>query len=134
MVDIVGLIQASPKISVIVIAILVTLASMLVTMLFTNREKTKQLKDKQKACQELMKKHKDDKNKTMEIQKELMACSMEQMKMGFKPMLITFIPFIILFTFIRKAFVGTIISGSWFWYYLITALVASMIFRKLFKL
>lgn len=134
MVDIVGIIQANPKVSVIVIAILVTLVSMIVTKLLTNKAKSKELKEKQKACQELMKKHKGDTAKTMEIQKELMACSMEQMKMGFKPMLITFIPFIIFFAFIRKTFVGTSLAGSWFWYYLITALVASMILRKLFKL
>ncbi len=134
MVDIVGIIQASPKISVIIIALAVTLVSMIVTKLFTNKVKSKELKDKQKACQELMKKHKGNTVKIMEIQKELMACSMEQMKMGFKPMLITFIPFIILFGFIRKVFTGTVISGTWFWYYLITALVASMIFRKILKM
>ena len=131
---IIDLIQANPQISIILIAIAVTFVSMMVTMLFTNREKMKDLKNKQSACKDLMKKHKGDSAKMMEIQKEMMACSMEQMRAGFKPMLITFIPFIILFGIIRNVFATTSIAGGWFWYYLITALVASMILRKVLKL
>lgn len=134
MVDITSIIQANPKISIIIIAAAVAFLSILVTMLFTDRQKMKELRDRQKKCQELMKQHKGDVKKTMEVQKELMACSMEQMKSGFKPMLITFIPFIILFAFIKKVFAATPIASSWFWYYLITAIVASMIFRKILKL
>lgn len=132
--QLVSLIQASPKISIIIIAILVTILSTLVTMLFTDREKMRGLKEKQTACQKLMKEHKGNSAKMMEIQKEMMACSMEQMKAGFKPMLITLIPFLILFSFIRNVFAETAISGSWFWYYLIAAIISSMIFRKIFKM
>ncbi|MBU4086806.1 MAG: DUF2208 family protein [Nanoarchaeota archaeon] len=131
---IVELIQANPKVSIILIAIAVTLVSMMITKLLTNQEKMKDLKNKQSACKDLMKKHKGNSAKMMEIQKELMACSMEQMKAGFKPMLITFIPFIILFGFIRNVFATTSIAGGWFWYYLITALAASMILRKVLKM
>ena len=131
---IVELIQANPKASIILIAIAVTFVSMLVTMLFTDRTKMKVIKDKQTACQALLKQHKGNTAKMMEIQKEMMACSMEQMRAGFKPMLITFIPFIVLFGIIRNVFATTAISGSWFWYYLITALVASMILRKILKM
>jgi len=129
---IVELIQANPKVSIILIAIAVTFVSMMVTMLFTDRTKMKELKSKQTACQALLKQHKGNTAKMMEIQKEMMACSMEQMRAGFKPMLITFIPFIILFGIIRNVF--TSVLGGWFWYYLITALVSSMILRKILKL
>ena len=129
---IVELIQANPKVSIILIAIAVTFVSMMVTMLFTDRTKMKELKNKQTACQALLKQHKGNTAKMMEIQKEMMACSMEQMRAGFKPMLITFIPFIILFGIIRNVF--TSVLGGWFWYYLITALVSSMILRKILKL
>jgi len=129
---IIELIQANPKIGIILIATVVTFVSMMVTMLFTDRTKMKELKGKQTACQELLKKHKGNTTKMMEIQKEMMACSMEQMRAGFKPMLITFIPFIILFGIIRNIF-GPVLGG-WFWYYLITALVSSMILRKILKM
>lgn len=127
------LVTAYPKISVIVVSVIVTFISLLVTMLFTDRKKMAELKGKQKACQNLMKQHKGNSAKLMEIQKEMMACSGEMMRMSIKPMLITIIPFLILFTFLRKLFVP-IMGNSWIWYYIITSIVSSMILRKPLKM
>jgi uncharacterized membrane protein (DUF106 family) len=132
--SITSIIIAYPQVSIIVIALVVTLISMLVTLLLTDRNKMKEIRERQKKCQELMKQHKGDAKKTMEIQQEMLACSAEQMKSSFKPMLVTMIPFLLLFGFIRKVYAGTTISGSWFWYYLVTAIVSSMIYRKILKM
>lgn len=127
------LIQSYPKTSVIIIALAVTFISMLVTKYLTNQIKMRELKERQTACQKLMKDAKGDTAKMQKIQQEMMACSMEMMKMSFKPMLITFIPFILIFTFIRGAFASTAISSTWFWYYLGIGLASSFLFRKLLK-
>ena len=121
-----SIIQSYPKTSVIILALLVT-------KYLTNQIKMKELKERQTACQKLMKDAKGDTVKMQKIQADMMACSMEMMKMSFKPMLITFIPFIIIFTFIRGAFASTVISGTWFWYYLATGLLSSFLFRKILK-
>ena len=126
-----SLIQLYPRASVIVIALAVTFLSMLVTKYLTNQVKMKELKERQTACQKLLKDAKGDITKMQKIQSDMMACSAEMMKMSFKPMLITFIPFLIIFTFIRGAFAGTAISGTWFWYYLGVGIVSSFIFRKI---
>lgn len=128
-----SLIKAQPRISVIVIAVIVTFLSMLVTKYFTNQERMKELKEVQKKCQIKIKENKSNPQKMMEIQKEMMACSMEMMKYSFKPMFITFIPIIILIGFLRNVYVGTIIQGSWIWYYIITSIAASFPLRKILK-
>jgi len=128
-----SIIKVYPKTSVIVIALAVTFLSMLVTKYLTNQARMRELKERQKACQKLMKDMKNNPEKLQKIQQEMMACSTEMMKMSFKPMLITFIPFLIIFGFISGAFAGTSISSSWFWYYLVVGLASSFIFRKLLR-
>lgn len=129
----VDIIRIYPRISVVVIALAVTFLSMLVTKYLTNQVKMRELKERQKACQKLLKDVKGDTAKMQKIQADMMACSAEMMKMSFKPMLITFIPFLLIFTFIRGAFTGTTISGTWFWYYLGIGIASSFLFRKLLK-
>lgn len=128
-----SVVTAQPIVSVIVVAIIVTTISLLVTLLFTDRKKMAELKEKQKACQALFKQHKGNEKKMLEIQKEMMACSGEMMRMSFKPMLVTLIPFLILFAFLRSLFVP-IMGNSWIWYYIITSIVWSMILRKPLKM
>jgi len=128
------LIQAYPRTSIILIGIIVSLISTFATKFLTNQARMKELRDKQKEHQANLKVHKGNTEKMMEIQKEMMSGSMEMMKHSFKPMLVTLIPFILLFSFIKSAFTTTLISSSWIWYYLIAAIVSSMIYRKLFKI
>jgi len=128
------IIHAYPRTSIIIIALAITFLSMLITKKFTNQIKMKELKERQKACQKLMKDVKGDMPKMQKVQADMMACSAEMMKMSFKPMLITFIPFLILFYWIRGIYGGEepILAG-WFWYYLVVGIASSFIFRKLLK-
>ena len=126
--------QSSPRIFVIVASVLVSLFVSGVNYFVLNKERMHEIKARQKALQEEMKNHKDNPQKMMELQKEMFSHMGESFKHSMKPMLITFIPIIIFFPIVRAALVTTAIAGSWFWWYLITSLISSMIFRKLFKL
>jgi uncharacterized membrane protein (DUF106 family) len=126
--------QSYPRTSVIVAALLISFFISLVNYFVLNKEKMHEIKGKQKALQEEMKKHKDNPEKLMELQKEMFSHIGETMKHSMKPMLITFIPLIILFPILRGMLLTTEIAGTWFWWYLGSSIIASMIFRKLFKL
>lgn len=126
--------HASPKIFVILASVLVSLFISIVNYFVLNKERMREIKQRQKALQDEMKNHKDNPKKMMELQKELFSHMGESFKHTMKPMLITFIPIIIFFPIVRKALIDTAIGGSWFWWYLGTSLIASLIFRKLFKL
>jgi uncharacterized membrane protein (DUF106 family) len=127
------IIQTYPRVSVIIIAIIVSLLSMLATKFLTNQARMKELKDKQKSHQALMKEHKGDSQKMMELQKEMMSGSLEMMKHSFKPMLATIIPFFILFAFLRRTLEVTPYVNSWFWYYLVVAIVFGSLWKKVLK-
>lgn len=119
---------AYPKVSVVIVGFLVTFVMTLVTKKFTDQNRMKELKQIQKKCQIKLKDSKGDMKKQSEIQKEMMACSMELMKHSMKPMLFTFIPIILLFAWIRGIYTG-VLSG-WIWWYLGSAIISSIILRK----
>ncbi len=120
-----------PKESVVAIAFLITFIMTLVTKKFTDQNRLKELKEIQKACNIKIKENRNDPKKIAEINKQVMECSMEMLKHSMKPTLITFIPLILLFWWIRGTF-SAILAG-WFWWYLGTAIVSSIILRKLLK-
>lgn len=134
MIDFMALIQSYPRSSIIILAFAVSLLISVINYFVLDKERMREIKKKQKELQEDMKKHKDNPQKMMEIQKEMMSHMSETMRHSFKPMLITFIPIIFIYGFMKNAFATTEIAGSWVWYYIISSLVGSLIFRKLFNL
>jgi len=126
--------QSNPRTSVIIASLLISFFISLVNYFVLNKEKMHEIKGKQKALQEEMKKHKDNPEKLMELQKEMFSHMGETMKHSMKPMLITFIPLIILFPILRGMLLTTEIAGTWFWWYLGSSIIGSMVFRKLLKL
>jgi len=127
-------IQNNPRISIILLSFLVTLAITIVNYFMIDREKMKEIKDRQKELRKEMKKYKNNPEKMMEINKKMLEDMPEQLKHSFKPMLITFIPLIILFGWLRATFSATSIGGSWIWYYIGASIVFSLIIRKVFGL
>lgn len=95
----------------------------------------RELKDIQKACNiKLKEARKSNDTKSMEeVNKQMFSCSMELMKHSFKPMFITMIPLLFLFWWLRRVMEGTTIASVWIWYYIIAAIVASIIFRRALK-
>jgi uncharacterized membrane protein (DUF106 family) len=125
-----------PVTSIIIFAALISLFITIVNFFVLDKDRMREIKQKQKDLQKEMKEHQKAGNtdKMMELQKELLAYIPETFKHSMKPMLITIIPILILFAYIRGLYAATAISSTWFWWYLGTALISSIIFRKLFKL
>ena len=134
MVDITALILQNPKLSVILIAVLVTFFVSIINYFFLDKVRMREIRERQKTIQKEMKEHKDNPAKVKELYSEMMSHTMESMRHSFKPMLITFIPIIVVFGFIRNIFAESTLAGSWIWWYLGAAILSSLIFRKLFKL
>lgn len=126
--------HSNPRTFVILASILVSLFISGVNYFVLNKERMREIKARQKALQEEMKNHKNNPQKMMELQKEMFSHMGESLKHSMKPMLITFIPIIIFFPIVRTALLDTAIGGTWFWWYLGASIIASIIFRKLFKL
>ena len=127
-------IQNNPRISIIFISFLVTLVVTIVSYYFTDREKMKEIKERQKHLRTEMKKHKDNPEKMMEINQKMLEDIPEQMKQSFKPMLITIIPLIIFFGWLRSTFGATDIASTWLWWYIGASVAFSLIIRKSFGL
>jgi uncharacterized membrane protein (DUF106 family) len=100
----------------------------------TDKEKMKALKDKQKALRAEMKEHKNDPDRMMEINKQMLEDMPEQMKMSFKPMLVTMIPILLVFAWMRSTYLLTSLAGSWLWWYIGSSIVFSIILSKGFGL
>jgi len=124
----------NPIFSIIVVSFVVAIFINLVNYFTMNKERMRELKEIQKACQIKLKDAKGDMKKINEINAEMMRCSGEMMKHSLKPMMITFIPIIVVFAFIRDVYATTELAKNWIWYYLISSIIFSMILRKVFKL
>lgn len=122
-----------PKISIVVIGIIVSFFITIITRYVTDVDKMKFMKQRQKELQAEMKKHKDNPEKLSEINAEMMKHSLELMKHSLKPTLISFLPIIILFKYLHGIF-DPVVGGWWVGYYIGGSIVGSMTFRKLFKL
>ena len=131
------LINLSPLAGLLVISLILTLLTSLSYKIFTNQREMKQHKEEMDKLQKEIKELKNDPKKAMDKQKELMEKNLKMMKYNIKPMLITFIPLIIIFGWLRATYepLGKLILGlSWFWIYLISAIIFSIIIRKLLKI
>lgn len=127
------IVQAYPKISVIAFALLITLFISLVNYFIMDKDKVRDLRERQKSLQEKIKSESDPKRK-MELSNEMMGHAMESMRHSFKPMLVTMIPVLLAFWFVKGLFAETLIAKTWIWYYLVSAIIGSLIFRKILKL
>jgi uncharacterized membrane protein (DUF106 family) len=128
------LIALYPRLSIIILAFLVSLFITIVNYYMIDKTKMKAIRDRQKDLRKEMKTCKDNPERMLEINQQMLADLPEQMKMSFKPMLITMIPLLILFAWLRSTFTGTAISGSWLWWYIGSSLIFSITIRKLFGL
>ncbi|OIO80533.1 hypothetical protein AUJ84_03205 [Candidatus Pacearchaeota archaeon CG1_02_32_132] len=131
---IIEFINAQPRTSIIIISILVSFFISLINFFVLDKEKMRTSRARQKELQQEMKKYKDNPAKIMEMQKEMMTHVGDSFKHSLKPMLITLIPILLVFSWIRGVFLETTIAKTWFWYYLVSAIAGSLVFRKLFKL
>ena len=128
------LIQTNPKISIVIISLLVTLFTTIIRFFVTDKELMREIKSKQKWIREEMKKCRDNADKMADLNKQMMEHFPVQMKQTFKIMIITIVPLLILFAWLRNVFALTIIANSWIWWYILPSVVFGMALGKLFKL
>ena len=122
------------RISIVILSFLVTLFITIVTYYMTDRERMKELKEKQKRLRAEIKNHRDNPQKMMELNKQMMEDMPEQLKHSFKPMMITMIPILIIFAWLRSTFVLTAIAKTWFWWYIGSSIIFSISLRKMLGL
>jgi uncharacterized membrane protein (DUF106 family) len=135
--DIIGFMTNNSIISLIIVGFLVTFISSFVLKMFTDQEKIKDLKKRQKELnakvRELQKK--GDFSKIEELNSEVMEVSMNLMKASFsgKQFMVTTIPFLLLFSWLRGLYVP-VLGNSWFWIYFASTMLSSFIVRKILKM
>jgi len=132
--DATALIQANPKIAILILSFMVTFITTIVSYLVTDRKLMKDIKEKQKSLREEMKKYRDNPAKMMEINKKMMEDMPRQMKQSMKIMIITIVPLIVFFNWLRNIYADTSIAGSWIWWYIIASIIFSILLRKVFKM
>ncbi len=131
------LIGWNPLVGLLLISLILTLIISLSYKFLTDQKELKSQKEIVEKLQKEIKSLKNDPKKMMEKQKEIMDINFKMMKHNIKPMLITFIPLIIIFGWLRVTYepIGKLIFGlSWFWIYLISAVLFSIIIRKVLKI
>ena len=131
------LIEWSPLVGLLVISLILTLITSLSYKFLTDQKELKEQKEVVNKLQKEIKSLKDDPKKMMEKQKEIMDINFKMMKHNIKPMLITFIPLLIIFGWLKTTYdpLGKLIFGlSWFWIYLISAILFSIVIRKVLKI
>lgn len=130
--SLIEMITSNPQVSIATISIIVTLFSSLAQKWLTNQEHLKTLKSRQKEIQKELKKCKDG-DAMKELNAELLKLTGVMFKSSMKPMFVTLLPLLLLFNWLRGVYTP-LIGNSWIWYYIGYSVVASIIFRKIFKI
>jgi len=128
------LIQSNPKLSIILISLIVSILITVIRYFTVDKNKMKEIKEKQKKLREEMKQYKNNPEKMMEINKKMLEDFPEQMKQSFKPMIITIIPIILLFGWMKSIYAGTSIASTWIWWYIGASIIFSILLNKIFGL
>ena len=133
-----GLLDLNITFGMLIIVFIISLITILVQKYGTDQKTLKELKDQQKEISKKSKEFKHDPEKMLEIQKEMGPLTIKLFKLSMRPIMYTGVPFILLFRWFmdyfsvlgEPKFFGFL---SWFWFYLIFAMVFGIILRKVFK-
>ncbi|HIE33557.1 MAG TPA: DUF106 domain-containing protein [Candidatus Altiarchaeales archaeon] len=132
-----------PGVVIAAISIGLMIMSSMVRRATIDRVKMEEIRDRMKELQKTMKSASKSGNtkKLQTAQQEMMKLTMENMKQSFRPMVITIIPFIVIFGWLKNHYdnagtVATVLGFdfSWFWWYLVCAMITSLIINKVLKL
>lgn len=125
-------------IGMIIIVFFITLITTIIQKYTTDQKALKELKKEQKIIQEEIKKYKDNPEKFAELSKKQFEFIPKTFKLTSRGILFTGIPFILFFRWFYDTFTA---MGSpkffgllsWFWFYLILAIIFNSILRKWLK-
>lgn len=134
-----NLITYNPLYGLLAVSFVITLIITLVYKFMTDQKELKRVRDETKDIRDQMKLHKDNPQKMSELQKRSLEISMGSFKHQIKPMIVTMIPILIIFGWLKATyidinnlnFLGFI--DTWIWTYIVSAMIFSIILRKLFK-
>jgi uncharacterized membrane protein (DUF106 family) len=123
------------NIGMLIIVLLITILTTIVQKYATDQKTLKELKVEQKENQRQMKEFKNHPEKMMELQKKQFAMMPKQMKLSMRGIIYTGIPFILFFRWFNDYFIAAespkfFLGLSWFWFYLIFAMIFSSLLRK----
>jgi uncharacterized membrane protein (DUF106 family) len=123
------------NIGMLIIVLVISFITTIVQKYATDQDTLKELKKEQKEIQKQMKEFKNHPEKMMELQKKQFAMMPKQMKLSMRGVAYTGIPFILFFRWFNDYFAAAgnphfWLGLSWFWFYLILAMVFSSILRK----
>jgi uncharacterized membrane protein (DUF106 family) len=90
------------------------------------------MKQKQKALREEMKKFRDNPQKMMELNKQMMEDFPKQMSQSLKVSVITLVPLLLLFGWLKNVY--TPLLPHWIWWYILSSIIFSIFIRKIFKM
>jgi len=130
-----GLLNWNLNFGMLIIVLIITILTTVVQKYATDQKTLKELKKEQKEIQKQMKEFKSHPEKMMELQKKQFAMMPKQMKLSMRGIIYTGIPFILFFRWFNDFFAATgspkfWLGLSWFWFYLIFAMIFSSILRK----
>ena len=133
-----ALIQWNLHIGMITIVAIISIITILIQKYATDQETLRELKKEQKDIQKEMEKYKEHPEKRVEMTKKSFELMPKMMAIQMRGTIFTIIPFILLFRWFmdffesigNPTFLGFM---TWFWFYLVSTIVLSSIFRKVFK-
>jgi uncharacterized membrane protein (DUF106 family) len=122
-------------IGMLIIVGILSLITTIIQKYTTDQKSLRDIKSQQKALQEEMKKHKDNPQKLMELQKKSFEFIPQTFKLSMGAMVYTAIPLILFFRWFMDYFT---LAGDpkffgfmgWIWFYLIGSIIFSSIYRK----
>jgi len=88
--------------SIVIISFLISLFTLLVTKLFTDQKKLKELREEMNRLQKEIKKESKNQKRVLELQKEIMGLNAEYMQHSFRVTLITIIPLVLILGWMRN--------------------------------
>jgi len=123
------------NLGMLIVVLVITIVTTIVQKYATDQKTLKELRVEQKDLQKQMKESKDHPEKVMELQKRQFAMMPKQMKLSMRAIIYTGIPFVLFFRWFNDYFIAAesprfLLGLTWFWFYLIFAMVFSAILRK----
>jgi len=131
------LLNWNPHIGMIIVAGILGLITILLQKYTTDQETLRQIKKEQKMLQEEMKKHKNNTEKFMELNRKQLELLPKTMDITLRPIIYTSVPLILFFRWFNDYFMTNSVKIfgflGWIWAYLILSILFTSIFRKIFK-
>lgn len=123
------------NIGMLIIVLIITAITTVIQKYATDQVTLKEMRKETKELQKQMNENKNNPQKMMELQKKQFAMMPKQMRLSMRAVAYTGIPFILFFRWFNDYFILAespkfILGLSWFWFYLITAMIFSSILRK----